>query len=466
LRGTSAAIAAIVVTLLLFQAPATPAAAQVPVTATDSLRMRVDSLTRQLDSLRAVIAALPRQPAAEAIPDTLDPIARIRAAAAAAAGGGTPDTTAAAQQPDEATQFIGRQRNLNALNPEISVTGNLFAFSRSDDATADNFAAREFEISFISNLDPFSRAKVFVAHHLGGGEILPFGEHAHDEDPDLPDEAATEEEGHGGETEIEEGYVEWVGLAGGLGLTVGKFRQRFGRLNRWHAHALPGQQYPLPILAFLGEEGLAQAGVSAHWLLPLHGFGTWEVWGELTRSSSDVLFGEDNGLSGLGHLNAFFELSPATYFEVGVSALTGGRDADPAENGAPATGNRLYGIDLTFDWRPPGQSRYRQLTLTGGAMLNRRVYDGADNVDAWGGYVSGEFKFAQQWIAGARYERVENPDEPGEHASLFAPSLTWWQSEYVRLRAEYDFFRGVDDDYGQLVLQATFAMGPHKHENY
>jgi hypothetical protein len=446
---------------VLLSLGARPASAQVPVTATDSLRMRVDSLMRQLDSLRVVITSI-QQPVTPQLPDTLDPIARIRAAAAAA-GAGRPDTTGV-QAPAEDVEFVGRQRNLSALNPEISVTGDLFAFSRSDDATADNFAAREFEVSFISNLDPFSRAKVFVAHHLGGGEIPPFGEHAHDEEPDPG--APEEEAGHGGETEIEEGYVEWVGLAGGLGLSVGKFRQRFGRLNRWHAHALPGQQYPLPILAFMGEEGLAQTGVSAHWLLPIHGVGTYEVWGELTRSSSEELFGEDNGLSALGHLNAFFELSPATYVEFGLSALTGGREGDPAANDAPVTGNRLVGADMTFDWRPPGQSRYRQLTLTGGAMLNRRVFDGEDNLDAWGAFAIGEFKFAQQWIAGARWEWVENPDEPDEAVSLYAPSLTWWQSEFVRLRAEYDIFRGVEDDFGQFVLQVTFAMGPHKHENY
>jgi hypothetical protein len=458
LKSANAAFTAIAAVLMLLSIGARPVSAQVPVTATDSLRMRVDSLMRQLDSLRSVIMSI-QQPVPPQVPDTIDPIARIRAAAAAA-GAGRPDTTGAT--PQEEVEFVGRQRNLNALNPEVSVTGDLFAFSRSDDATADNFAAREFEVSFVSNLDPFSRAKVFVAHHLGGGEILPFGGHAEEE----ADPAAEEEEAHGGETEIEEGYVEWVGLAGGLGVTLGKFRQRFGRLNRWHAHALPGQQYPLPILAFMGEEGLAQTGVSAHWLLPIHGTGTYEVWGELTRSSSEELFGEDNGLSVLGHLNAFYELSPATYFEIGLSALTGGREGDPAPNDALATGNRLFGADMTFDWRPPGQARYRQLTLTGGALLNRRVFDGSADLDAWGAFAIGEFKFAQQWIAGARWEWVENPDEPDEAVSLYAPSLTWWQSEFVRLRAEYDIFRGVEDDFGQFVLQVTFAMGPHKHENY
>jgi hypothetical protein len=420
------------------------AEAQRPVTALDSLRVRVDSLMRQLDSLRAVLA---RMPAGVAAPDTGDALARIRAAAAAAGA----DTAARVETPE----FVSRQRNLSALNPEISVTGDVFAFSRSEQATSNNFVPREFEISFISNLDPFSRAKVFVAHHTHGGEIPPFGE------------AAEEEEAHGGEVEIEEGYVEWVNLPAGIGLTLGKFRQRFGRLNRWHAHALPAQQLPLPFLAFLGEEGLAQTGVSLHWLAPVHGFGTWEAWAEITRSSSEPVFGESNGISGLAHVNAFFEISPATYFELGFSGLTGGREeAVAAGEPAGATGTRLFGADFTFDWRPPEQSRTRQFTLHGAAMLNRRVNDASEDLVALGAFAIAEFKFATQWTAGARYEYVENPDSPDDNAWLFAPSLTWWQSEFVRLRAEYDIYRGPIERFGQFVLQATFAMGPHKHENY
>lgn len=442
MKAVPGSLAAVAALTLLCGLPGA-ATAQRPVTPLDSLRLRVDSLMRQLDSLRAELA---RRPAAAA--DTGDALARIRAAAAAAAAAGADTTTRVA-----APEFVSRQRNLSALNPEISVTGDVFAFARSQQTGSNNFVPREFEISFISNLDPFSRAKIFVAHHTHGGEVPPFGE-------------AEEEETHGGEVEIEEGYVEWVNLAAGLGLTLGKFRQRFGRLNRWHAHALPAQQLPLPYLAFLGEEGLAQTGASLHWLAPVHGFGTWEAWAEITRSSSEAAFGESSGISGLAHLNAFFELSPATYFELGVSTLTGGREEVVPIGETAASGNRLFGADFTFDWRPPEHARYRQFTLHGAAMLNRRVYDDTGDIDAFGAFAIAEFRFATQWIAGARYEYVEDPASPDNHAWLFAPSLTWWQSEFVRLRAEYDVFRGPAERFGQFVLQATFAMGPHKHENY
>lgn len=424
-----------------------PASAQTPATI-DSLRAEVARLQARLDSLQQLVATLNRGPAIPAADTAGDPIARIRAAAAAAAGA-APDT-AGAGGPTGPVQFEGRQRNLNMLNPEISVTGDIFGFVNSEESDHDNFVPREFELALQSNLDPYSRAKIFVAHHTPGGEMLPFGE-------------ADGESGHGenSEVEIEEGYVEWVGLPGGLGLTLGKFRQRFGKLNRWHAHALPAQQLPLPYLAFLGEEGLAQTGVSLHWLVPVAGAGTYEVWGELTRSSNETVFGESGGPSGLAHVNGYWQLSPATYVELGVSGLTGDWES------ADGMGNRrIIGADFTFDWTPPERARYRQATLHGAWMSSRRALDGLDDQTANGAFLIGDLKLGQQWWVGARYEYVENPDVPEESAWLAGPTLTWWQSEFVRLRAEYAVLDGLGDRFGQFILQATFAMGPHKHETY
>ena len=77
-----------------------------------------------------------------------------------------------------------------------------------------------------------------------------------------------------------------------------------------------------------------------------------------------------------------------------------------------------------------------------------------------------EIKLSRQWIAGGRYEWVENPDNPDETAWLVSPALTYWQSEFVRLRAEYDVLGNPGKTTGQFTLRVTFAMGPHKHETY
>ncbi|NIP79361.1 MAG: hypothetical protein GWM90_09155, partial [Gemmatimonadetes bacterium] len=322
-----------------------------------------------------------------------------------------------------------------------------------------NFVPREFEISFQSALDPYSLAKVFAGYHVPGGEILPFGEHA--EEP--ADPGAPEEEGHGpgGEFAVEEAYLQWRGLPGGFNVHLGRFRQNFGQLNRWHPHALPGQSYPLPYLAFFGEEGLAQSGVGAHWLVPVTGFGTWELWTELTASGNESLFGEASSLSALGRVNAFWDLSRSTYFELGASAITG-----PGMAGADDFATRVIGADFTLSWRPPERGRYREATLRGGVVRGELAPEGLDPGAAFGAFANAEYRLDRRWILGGRFEYTENPLDPSESSWLVAPTLTWWQSEWVRLRLEYDYLDRPDGPLRLLVLQTTFAMGPHKHETY
>ena len=451
--------------VVLFTAIAVPsgATAQEP---TDSLRAELARLAALVDSLRAEVARLSEagQPA-----EAGDALARLRAAAAsAAAAGGQPAMAAGAED----QEFVGRQRSLQALNPEISVNADIFGHLNKDDINENNFFAREFEVSIISNLDPFSRAKVFLSHHGAGAEIAPFEDGA--------DVHAHEEEAGGGFA-VEEGYVEWVGLPGGLGLKLGKFFQQFGQLNRWHAHALPFQTRSFPHLAFIGEESLAQSGVSVHWLAPFGGLGgTYEATVEVTRSGNETLFGEAGDLSILGHLNSFWNLSSSTDVDLGLSWLRGTYEDDHN------AGDRdLYGAEMAFTWRPPGQSRYRGFTLRGGVMaLNGLIAEEHEHEDdeheseeevsaladerAMGWWSAGELRLSQSWLVGGRFDRVQHPEDPGETAWVMSPTLTWWQSEYVRLRLEYDLLGRSfsSNNEGRLFIQVTMAMGPHKHETY
>ena len=79
-----------------------------------------------------------------------------------------------------------------------------------------------------------------------------------------------------------------------------------------------------------------------------------------------------------------------------------------------------------------------------------------------------ELRLSSQWLVGGRFDRVENPAAPDVTQWLASPTLTWWQSEFVRIRAEYDFLSGLEggDGSGRFLLRATFAMGPHKHATY
>ncbi len=433
---------------------ALPAARVAAQSRTDSLSLEVARLASVVDSLSREVARL-RQTGQE--DQAQDALAQLRAAAAQAAGGGAAATAAPPEAPED-QEFVGRQRSLQAFNPEISLNTDMFMQIDKDAPHEKNFFPREFELSVVSNLDPYSRARVFFSKTAPGGELLPFGGEVETEDA----------------ISVEEGYVEWVGLPGGLSVKLGKFAQQFGQLNRWHSHALPFQTRSLPHVAFIGQEWLAQTGVSVHLLAPFNvAGGTYEATVEVTRSENQELFGESSRPAVLGHLNGFWDLSSSLDLDLGVSWVNGSY-----EDSTSFFDRNLFGTEMALTWRPPGRSRYRGVTLRGGLMVldglvPQTPASGGPPVPlpqktAMGYWGSTEVRLSQTWLVGARADRTENPTNPDETAWLLAPTLTWWQSEFVRLRGEYDLLgrSATDARKGQFLLQVTFAMGPHKHETY
>jgi hypothetical protein len=66
-----------------------------------------------------------------------------------------------------------------------------------------------------------------------------------------------------------------------------------------------------------------------------------------------------------------------------------------------------------------------------------------------------------------RYDYVETPEGPNVITRQIVPTLTWWQSEWVFLRAEFTRrLSPVGVDRNRLLVQAVWAIGPHKHETY
>ncbi len=417
--------------------------------ATDSLTLQLARLAALVDSLSLEIARLGDAGEPEEAEDAL---AQLRAAAraAAAAGGAAPPTTET-----EERDFVGRQRSLQVFNPEISVNTDGFMHVKRGATGEDNFFMRAFEIAIVSNLDPFSRAKVFLVRDQPGGELTPF--------------ETGEEEEEGGSFIPEEGYLEWVGLPGGVGLKLGRFFQQFGHLNRWHQHALPLQSRSLPHIAFLGHEPLGTTGASLHWLLPFGGgSGTYETTWEIARKETESLYGQASGVSVLGNFNAFWNLSEATDLDLSLSWVSGGYEDDTI-----AVHRNLYAAEASFTWSPPTRSKYRGFTLRGGVMVLDGLVAAGDDIQISGNRATGfwsisELRLNRSWLAGARIDWTENPQDTSQTAWLFSPTLTWWQSEFVRLRMEYDLMGRsfMDSPEGRLLLQFTFVMGPHKHESY
>ena len=403
--------------LFAIAALAPPASSQQPTQRqVDSLAAQVRQLRAKLDSLLTTMRRPAPAPAAPA-----DELAALRAAASQAAG--AKDTVGAA---DTSNAPVGRERNQSQLNPEIGVTGDVRAYAVPGEVQRNNFDPREFEIGFQSALDPYSHTKIFVSIENGA-------------------------------VSLEEGYAYWTGLPGRLRLDVGKFRQQFGELNRWHLHALPETEYPLAVTAYLGEDGLSGTGISLY--RAFGGLGTHELTAQVTSSASDAeLFGGGGRPTFLGRLLNFWQLNGSTYMQLGGSFLYG-TEPDSALH------TMVGGLEFRLTWRPPARALYKEWTVRGELLALDKEFAGTGPTRL-GGYVSSTYRLNQRFILGARYDYVESPDF-GVITRQFIPSLTMWQSEWVFLRAQYQWRRvaNAPDDH-QIAMQAVWAIGPHKHETY
>ncbi len=388
------------------------------------LRVEIESLRSEYEQRIAVLeerlAELEAQQA-EGMPSDLD---AIRAAAREVAVTEEQVTQAPTEE-----AIVGRERILNRLIPEVSATG-IFVANKVG-AESGEFAIEEVELDIQAALDPFSRTRLTLAYE-------------------------------GEEVGIEEAYVVYGALPGAMELMAGKFRQRFGTLNRQHLHALPQSEYPLAIQTYFGEEGLAQTGLSFSWLLPKLWATANEITLEITDGENEEAFGGETfeDFAFLGRFNNFWELGAAAYIEWGLSGIMG-KTADDGDSA-------VWGTNFTYSWSPPGRALYRGINWRTELFLSQRDDQLGERQDAWGGFTYLEGLLSRNLWAGVRLDRAGQPLQPDLYRWGVLPYLTWWQSEYVRLRGEYGYLvnEPTGESENRFTLQLTWAAGPHKHAIY
>jgi hypothetical protein len=365
----------------------------------------------------------------------------------------------------------GRQRSLQALNPELSVLGDVsLDWSESEDIQ-NRFVLRGFEIAFQAALDPYTRFKAFLAAHQEPPLYHPGHEHESEE------EHAHEHAEEIG-VSVEEIYIEWLALPLNTRLRVGRFRQQFGTLNRWHPHALPSADLPFALRNIFGHEGLVGLGVGFDWQLPRLWASTNGLTVEIVNADNPMAFAgsEFDDPAFLLRHTGFYDLGPSSYFELGLNGMIGPNAQTRSSD------TTVLGFDINYIWEPVQRARYRGFELRAEYIHSRYETDrdtfGADSFYA---YLS--YKLGRRWIVGFRYDDAELPSpgvklyheqpfEEGLGERALSPYLSFWQSEYVRLRLQYQHaWRDFEWQWGpendnRVFVQATFAAGPHKHEEY
>lgn len=395
---------------------------------------RLQALEEQVKQLKAQLDALRGQTGAAA------PAAQQPTTAVAPATAPTPEPPGGLLAPAAGSLPVygAASAGSKIFNPDIGMIGNFVSATGQSRGGSQSIAPipfatlQESEASFQAIVDPYARADFFLA--IG-------------------------EEG----IEVEEGYVTFPTLPGGLLLKAGKMRANFGRLNAFHNHTLPWIDRPLAMYNLLGgspldpDTGIKDAGVSVSRLIPA-GKLFVEATGEVFRGDSGTVFKSNrrSDFSTIEHLRAYADFTEATNIEIGGSYARGHN-----ELGSDFV-TQLYGTDVTVRWRPLSRAIYRSLTGRTELFWSRRE-EPTVLQRAFGGYASVDYGFRRRWFAGGRYDWSERANDASIQDRGASAVLTFWPSEFSQVRSQYRRTRYGDDGgvANELLFQVLFTIGAH-----
>ena len=422
--------------------PAVPAVVPSQQGDPQQIRQEVDRLRKEFEAIRdsygARLAALeaklgtPPVPAVAPLPEAAPAQTAPTPTAPTpqqpvSAGVEVPSGAAGAGGPQGALPVYGSSSALSKIfNPDMAVIGNfLGAVGENTIESVPALELHEAELSLQAIVDPYARADFFLSASPGG-------------------------------LEVEEGFLTFTGLPGGLLAKVGKMKQQFGKVNTMHAHVLPWVDAPIVMKNLLGgEEGLNDSGISVSKLL-LNPLFFLEATGEVYQGDSGVFKShERNDVSWVGRLRGYRDITEGTNVDIGASFARGHNDVR-----ADST-TRLFGIDATVRYRPLRRAIYRRFMGRTELIWSRKDLE-QGGASAFGMYVSGDYQFAQRWFAGVRFDRSGRAD----NASLVdkGPSvlLTYWPSEFSQIRGQYrrtKYAEGATSN--EALFQFLFSIGAH-----
>jgi len=398
----------------------------------------------------------------------------------------TPATIPAGQhwRPSDPIRLFGNQRNY--MNISFDGLFSAGASTADDiegglqlgghDPVQRGFTVQNLELTFDGMVDPYFRGQANIIYQIDSeGESF---------------------------LEVEEAYLETLSLPGRLQVKAGQYFTEFGRLNQFHPHSWDFVDQPLANGRFLGGDGLRSAGARVSWLAPTPFYS--ELYLSVQNSQGETAFSFRNGNEGeplygrlvdQGSVKSFGDLlfvpRYVTSFDLSDSqTLVAGASGAFGPNGSgPSTDTQIYGVDLFWRWRPTTQSKgFPFVSWQTEAMLRRYQAGASTSVDLngdsvldpvrretltdWGLYSQVLWGFRPRWVLGLRgdylngktadYERLYGPDSQRAERWRISPNLTWYLTEFSKLRLQYNYDdrAGIGVDHS-VWLQFEFLLGSH-----
>lgn len=411
-------------------------------TVRDSYGARLSALEAKLAAIEGGTGVAPAQ--APAPPTTPPPQTAATTPPAEAApaqqppsgGAQVPAGAAGAGGPEGQLPVYGNVSALSKVfNPDMAVIGNFVGAAGSNSINPHPaMQLDEAEASFQAIVDPYARADFFLSAGPDG-------------------------------LDIEEGYITFPTLPGGLLMKVGKMKAQFGKVNTMHSHVLPWADVPLPMLNLLGgEDGLADSGISVSKLI-MNPFVFLEATGEVYDGNDNVFVNHTRShLAYLGRLRGYRDLGEATNIDVGTSFAIG-------HNGLTSDSmTKLFGIDATLRYRPLQQALYKKFLLRTELYWSRRDVAAPSDVsvtaltpsNAFGAYVSGEYQLTRRLFGGVRFDTSERAQDAALKDTSQSLLLTFWPSEFSQVRGQYRRTRYAEGTTAnELLFQFLFSIGAH-----
>ncbi len=353
---------------------------------------------------------------------------------------------------DISKKFHSGVRQQQGLNPNISVLGDFFGsvsdvdnsnISEPGDRThgSNGLFMRSLEMSFVAPLDPFARGKAFL---------------------DITEDGVS----------IEEAYMEILNLPLNMSLKGGIFFPEFGLLNRHHTHALPQFDRPRAAVNYFGLDGFNGMGAAVNILLPRILFADASSFDFSVVNINDNLSyysGKSVNMAYTAHWKNYYDLSESSYFEYTFSAIAG------KNVGVTDNNNYVGSLGLHYKWQPPGTAKYKSFDWMTELYYGFRETAGGI-VRSKGFYSLVHRKLNTRFWVGGRIGYSEMPYDNSQYEWDYTVNLDFWQSEFVFYRIQYQYnsrdiawlpeVTGSYPSNHTIVLQFSWAMGPHKHEAY
>jgi hypothetical protein len=282
------------------------------------------------------------------------------------------------------------------------------------------------------------------------------------------------------EIEIEEAFVQTLGLPAGFGVQFGRFYSEIGYLNKIHAHYWDFIDQPLVYRAYLGNQ-YNDDGIQLRWLAPTDLF--LEFGGEVFSGGSfpasrpaNESFGSYSLFAKLGG-----DVGVSHSWQAGISYLaTQAEDRLTEEDNVVFNGDdNMIIADLVWKWAPRGNDAQTSLVFQAEYFTSQEQgdYDFGSgttpvdrNKDGW--YAQLIYKFLPRWRAGLRYDRlsIDDPgsafsgtslDTQGHTPARVSAMLDYSHSEYSRFRVQYNRDESYTVADNQWYLQYIMSLGAH-----